>query len=68
VLPAIKEEELAPSILFSVNEVALESVRGGVGDCAEAVRQSIIVQVPWGKGNTRQTLTSSMLPHPQICA
>lgn len=46
-LPAIKEEELAPSILFSMNEVALESVRGGVGDCAKAVRQSIVVQVPW---------------------
>ena len=61
-LPAVKEEEFPTSVLFSVNEVALESVCGGVGDRAEPVRQPVVVQLPWRKGVTSQTLVPSTLP------
>lgn len=62
VLPAVEEEELPAPVLLSVNEAPLEPVGGGVGDRAEPVRQPVVVQLPWRKGVTRQTLASSMLP------
>lgn len=34
-----------------MHKVALKSVRGGIGDSAEPVWQTVIIQVPWGKRN-----------------
>lgn len=46
-LPAIEEEKLPPAILLAVDEAALEPVCGGVGDGAEAMRETIIIKLPW---------------------
>ena len=43
-VPSIKEEELAHSILLSMGEVSLKTITGRVGQSAETMGLTIVIQ------------------------
>lgn len=51
-LPSVKEEELALSILLSMGEVSFEAIAGGIGYCAEAMRLAVVIHWTWPRRQT----------------